>query len=107
MKKKKSKWTFAHVSDLGDEFKMPNLHDLYKKAQNTRANKREMYNRALNAALENLMSWERAARADGFDVVAVTDMFQGAPRPVFENGELRFVQAYGVIVREAKEGGAE
>jgi len=104
MKNKKSKWTFAHVSDLDNGFMMPNLDDLYKKALNTRDNKREMYERALNAALENLMSWERAAHADGFDVVAATDIFQGAPRPVYEYGSLRFVQAYGVQVVE---GGAE
>lgn len=103
MKNKKSKWTFAHVSDLDSGFKLPNLHDLYQKSLNSRESKREMYNRALNAALENLMSWERAARADGFDVVAATDIFQGAPHPVYENGELRFVQAYGVLVVEGGE----
>lgn len=100
MKNKKSEWTFAHVGDLDGEFKLPNLDDLYKKSLNMRDNKREMYNRALNAALENLMSWERAARADGFDVIAATDIFQGIPHPVYENGELRFVQAYGVQVVE-------
>ena len=106
MKNKKSKWTFAHVSDFGldDGFKMPSFEELYKKSLKSRDYKREMYNRALDAALENLMSWERAARADGFDVIAATDMFQGAPHPVFENGELRLVQAYGVQVVE---GGAK
>jgi hypothetical protein len=104
MKNKKSKWTFAHVSDLYSAFKLPNLHDLYKNSLNLRDSKREMYNRALNAALENLMSWERAARADGFDVICATDIFQGAPHPVYDNGEWRFVQAYGVQVVE---GGGE
>lgn len=100
MANKKSEWTFAHASDLDGSFTMPKLDDLYKKSLNLRGNKRQMYERALNAALENLMSWERAARADGFDVVAATDMFQGIPHPVYENGELRFVQAYGVRVVE-------
>ena len=104
MKIKKSGWTFAHVSDLDTRSMMFNSDDLYKKALNSRDNKRKMYECALNAALENLMSWERAVRADGFAVVAATDMFQGAPHPVFENGEPRFVQAYGVQVVE---GGAE
>lgn len=105
-KPKEKKWTFAAVRDeiaLGDFVShLPRFDDLYKRSLNSRETKRKMYQEALNAALENLMSWERVARADGFDIVCATDIFQGAPHPEInmKDGTVTFVQAYGVMVKE-------
>lgn len=100
MKNEKSKWTFAHVRGLDDELMMLNSGDPYKEALNLRDNKRDMYNKAINAALENLMSWERVIRADGFKIILATDIHQGAPHLEFTRGEPHFVQAYGAMVVE-------
>lgn len=102
-KPKGREWAFALVKDV-DIANMPilSLDGLYQKALNTRAAKRETYERALNAALENLCSWERLARADGFSVVPLTDTHNGSPHPVFDDDgrTIRFVQAYGVRVED-------
>ena len=106
MKNKDSKWTFAKVKDVDiAAFPMPSLDDLYRVSLNSREAKRKMLNDALNAALENLMSWERVARADGFVVECMTDAHNGEPHPVFEDCGIRFVQAYGVCVREPEKEG--
>lgn len=95
-------WCFAHECDFTPIADMPSLHDMYMEAMNSRDEKRKNYQRALSAALENLMSWERMARADGFAVRLTTDMGNGAPRPFFEGDKVTFVQAYGVVVDEAE-----
>lgn len=97
----KKKWTFAVECD---DIKLPSLSDLYEQSIKTRNAKRKMYNTALNAALKNLMMWEQAAAADGFEVICATDMHQGAPHPVFDNKKntVTFVRAYGVIVKDKK-----
>lgn len=110
-KGKNLQWTFAKVREDIEMCKLPplpSIGDLYKDALNTREAKHEMYQTALNAALENLFSWERAARADGFGVEAVLDMHNGAPHTVFsEDGQhVTFVQAYGVIVKDLEKGGS-
>jgi hypothetical protein len=81
------------------------MSKLYQRAMNMRDSKREMYERALNAALENLFSWERAARADGFVVETATDIYNGQPHPIFSTDGLHvtFVQAYGVRVTDEEE----
>ena len=58
-----SRWTFAKVTDadLAASVTMPSLDELYRKSLNSREHKREVFQTALNAALENLMSWERIA----------------------------------------------
>lgn len=78
------------------------MNELYRKALCAKDNRREIYERAINAALENLMSWERLAIADGYDVTPITDTGMGTPVPYFDGSEVRFVQSYGVKVREAK-----
>ena len=97
-------WAFALPKDVVDiaNVPMPSLDGLYQKALNTRTAKRETYERALNAALENLFSWERLARADGFSVIPLTDIHNGSPYPVFgdDGRTIRFVQAYGVMVKD-------
>ena len=105
MKNDNTKWVFADVKEC-DRLKMPTLpsfDDLYKKSLNSREAKREIYERALNAALENLFSWERVARADGFSVQTLTDVHNGNPHPVFnDDGTIQFVQAYGVHVKDER-----
>lgn len=104
-----SRWTFAKVTDadLAASVTMPSLDELYRKSLNSREHKRELFQTALNAALENLMSWERIARAEGFAVELITDIGQGKPHSVFDGTTVQFVQAYGARVYEAEEGGAE
>lgn len=106
MKSKDSKWTFAKVEDLdvAKSIAIPSLDELYRRALNSREAKLKLLNDAINAALENLMSWERVARAEGFVVECLTDAHNGEAHPVFEGCGVRFVQAYGVRVREAQEG---
>ena len=103
-----SKWTFAKAmdADLAASVTLPSLDELYRKSLNSREHKREVFQTALNAALENLMSWERIARAEGFAVELMTDIGQGAPHSVFDGDTIQFVQAYGARVYEPKEGGA-
>ena len=103
------KWTFAKMidTDLSSAMAMPSVSDLYRASLNSRETKRELFQRALEAALENLMSWERIARAEGFDVELVVDAGRGEPCVALDGDEVKFVQAYGVIVREAEEGGVE
>lgn len=93
-------WTFAKSYELS-AVKMPDVDKIYQEALNTRDNKRKMYDKAINAALENLMSWERMARADGFDVIVASDMHQGAPHPVFDGDKITFIQAYAAMVVES------
>lgn len=102
------KWTFAIACDDAELPKLPSIYDLYERAIGTRGNKQKMYQTALNAALENLMMWEQAAFADGFDVICATDTHQGLPYPVFDDktNTVSFVRAYGVMVRD-KEGAAQ
>jgi hypothetical protein len=101
---KNDKWCFGHIEDC--KVSIPSIPELYQRAMNNRECKREMYERALNAALENLLSWERAARADGFIVETVTDEHNGEPHPIFsaDGTHVTFVQAYGVIVKDQQEG---
>ena len=103
------KWTFANVEDLPCDClpTIPSLDSLYRDSLQSREGKKKILNDALNATLENLMSWERVAKAWGFDVEVCTDTGLGKPRPVFNGDTVSFVQAYGVIVRESEEGGAE
>lgn len=104
------KWTFAHVEECQASYlaTIPSFDSLYRESLLTREGKQEILNNALNAALENLMSWERVARAWGFDVEVFTDVGNGKPRPVFDGNTVSFVQAYGVRVIDAdkQEGGA-
>lgn len=104
-----SKWTFANVKEIRDELypTTPSLDDLYRKSLCTSEGKKIILQNALNAALENLMSWERVAKAWGFDVEVCTDTGLGKPQPEFDGNTIKFMQAYGVIVREHSEGGAE
>lgn len=105
----KAKWTFAKMidTDLSLAMTMPSVSDLYRASLNSRETKRELFQRALEASLENLMSWERIARSEGFDVELLVDAGRGEPRVALDGDEVKFVQAYGVLVREAEEGGAE
>ena len=96
-----TQWCFAAPTDF-KTWDAPSLYDRYIEAMNSRDEKRKNYQRALDAALENLMSWERMARADGFSVRLVTDGHNGAPFPVFEWDKITFMQAYGVFVEDAK-----
>ena len=99
------KWTFAKVLDKRiDPATMPSPLDLYRAALNSRESKQRILQDALSAALENLMSWERVARAWGFEVEVLTDTRLGQPVPVFEDCTLKFVQSYGVKVTKANEG---
>lgn len=77
----------------------------YEMALNQRENKRKMYETAMNAALENMLMWERMARADGFGVETLTDAYGGDVHPVvnYENGTVEFVQAYGVHVTDERQ----
>lgn len=105
------KWTFAKSEDCPVDF-LPTIHSLdslYRNSLQSKEGKKEILTVALNAALENLMSWERVAKAWGFDVEVFTDVGIGRPRPVFDGGTVTFVQAYGVRVIDAdkQEGGAE
>ena len=104
----KKRWAFAHAREdikLAEIPQIPSMYEMYRRAMNTRDSKRELYERALNAALENLFSWERAARADGFAVIAMTDEHNGALYPVFskDGTKVTFVQAYGVRVTDEEE----
>ncbi len=80
---------------------MPSLDELYRDSLQSKEGQKKILNDALNAALENLMSWERVAKAWGFDVEVFTDVGNGSPRPVFEGNTVCFVQAYGVRVIDA------
>ena len=108
MDNKKLKFSFGKILD--DELAKA-LYDgasldpdkLYRQALLTKKGKQSLYQKALEAALENLMSWERAAVADGFEVVPITDMSGGRPQPVIKGNEVCFVQSYGVLVRLAEE----
>lgn len=106
---KKGKWTFAKVidSDLASKMVMQSVSDLYRASLNSREAKRELFQRALDAALENLVSWEQIARAEGFDVEAVVDPERCSRQVVLDVDGLKIVQAYGVMVRDAKEGCAK
>jgi len=57
------RWTFAHTGDMCEDYlaRIPLTTDPYREALLSREGKEKMLNDALNAALENLMSWERAA----------------------------------------------
>lgn len=102
---KNAKWSFARQTGESELSTIPSISGLYQRAMNNRDCKREMYERALNAALENLFSWERAARADGFVIETATDTYNGTPHPVFSPDGLHvtFVQAYGVMVKDEKD----
>lgn len=100
---KNAKWNFAskvEKCDLSSILKMSELNQM-----NTRDRKRELYERAINAALENLLSWERAARADGF-VVDTVGIHDGDTHPIFSKDGLHvtFVKAYGVVVKDQRDG---
>lgn len=101
----KPEWTFATPMCPPRELaSIPRLDELYDRAIRTRESKRDMYEKALNAALENLVLWEMAARADGFEVKVLTDVHNGEPHPVFHpDGTVEFIQAYGVMVRDKEE----
>lgn len=102
---KEDHWQFAgFVKDirLAD---MLYSEKLYEMALNQRDNKRKMYETALNAALENILMWERMARADGFGVETLADAYGGKVHTVVhhENGTVEFVQAYGVRVTDERQ----
>lgn len=103
---KKDVWQFARfMKDLKiDDMLHP--EKLYEMALNQRENKRKIYETALNAALENMLMWERMARADGFGVEALSDAYGGKVYTVVhhETGTVEFVQAYGVHVTDEKQG---
>lgn len=101
---KNAKWNFGHIEECKISI-TPAMPELYIQAMNSRECKRERYERALNAALENLLSWERVARADGFIVETVMDIHNGEPHPIFskDGQHVTFVQAYGVVVKDQQE----
>ena len=103
------RWTFAHTEDMWEDYlaRLPPTTDPYREALLSREGKEKILNEALNAALENLMSWERVARAWGFEVEVLTDTGLGKPVPVLEGCTLKFVQSYGVKVTKANEGDAK
>ena len=103
----RSEWTFANVVHSFQLGTLTDPNELYKLALGTRENKRKMYEVAVNAALENIMSWERMARADGFRLVACTDINKGAPHPIVEGDVVKFVQSYGVAVVDEEVGNEE
>ena len=101
----KDDWQFARFMK---ELNMDDtLHPerFYEMALNQRENKRKMYETALNAALENILMWERMARADGFGVEALADAYGGKVHAVVhhENGTVEFIQAYGVRVTDERQ----
>lgn len=95
-------WTFAKTGETcADLLSAPfSPEDLYRESLRSREGKKMILSKALNAALENLMSWERVAKAWGFDVEVCTETGLGRPHPVFDGNTVNFVQSYGVIVRE-------
>lgn len=103
---KESHWTFARFMKDLKMNDMLNPERFYEMALNQRDNKRKMYEFAINAALENILMWERMARADGFGVVMLTDEYGGNVHPVFhyKEGTVEFIQAYGVHVTDEKQG---
>lgn len=100
---KKDKWNFASNVEELDLSTIPSMSELNQ--MNTRDRKRELYERAIDAALENLLSWERAARADGFVVDTVMGVHNGDAHPVFskDGRHVTFVKAYGAIVKDMQE----
>ena len=88
------KWTFAHREDMREDLlaMIPSPADLYREVLLSSEGKKAVLTSALNAALENLMSWERVARAWGFEVEVLTDTGLGKPVPVLEDHTLKFVQ---------------
>lgn len=106
MKNIEPDWKFAKAVtvDITQSLQPPSLDDLYRQSLNSREVKRDLFQTAMNAALENLMSWERMVRAEGFEVEVLTDIHNGSPFPVFEGDKVRFIQAYGVRVHEPEEG---
>ena len=97
-------WTFG--KKLANSIRVESLIDvgrLYEESLNHRKNRRKIYETSLNAALENLLSLERLARADGFDIKVLTSRKE-APYPVTsDNGQfVEFVQAYGVAVLDSR-----
>ena len=102
---KENHWTFAApLKELNIRDSL-NPQRIYEMAHNQRDNKRKLYETALNAALENLVMWERMARADGFDVETITDGHGGNVHAVIheESGTIEYVQAYGVRVKDERE----
>lgn len=103
----KKKWAFGFEIPGGidlESIPMPTqLNELYRQSLNCRETKRELLEKALNAALENLLSWERIAHAEGFSVKVLTDTWCGNHHAVFEENKVSFVQAYGVAVLDEQE----
>lgn len=101
----KDKWNFGQIEDDCKISIIPSMPELYIQAMNSREYKREMYERAINAALENLFLWERSARADGFVVDTVMGVHNGDAHPVFSKDGLHvtFMKAYGAIVKDMQE----
>lgn len=102
---KESNWTFA--TPLKELYIEDSLHPqkIYEMAHNQRDNKRKLYETALNAALENLVMWERMARADGFGVETIADGHGGNVHAVIhkERGTIEYVQTYGVHVKDERQ----
>lgn len=102
---KKDGWQFAKfMKELKiDDTQHPER--FYEMALGQRENKRKMYETAMNAALENMLMWERMARADGFGVEMLTHAYGGYVHPVVhhEKGTVEFVEAYGVRVTDERQ----
>lgn len=101
----KDDWQFARFMKelkIGDTL---NPEKFYEMALNQRENKRKMYEAAMNAALENILMWERMARADGFGIEMLTCAYRGNVHQVVhhEEGTVEFVQAYGVHVTDERQ----
>lgn len=101
-----AKWNFASRVEEHDLSTIPSMSELNIRDMNTRDCRRKLYERALNAALENLLSWERVARNDGFVVDTVMGIHDGDTHPIFSKDGLHvtFVKAYGVIVKDQRDG---
>lgn len=102
---KESHWTFATpLKELCIEDSL-NPQKIYEMVHNQRDNKRKLYETALNAALENLVMWERMARADGFGVETIADGHGGNVHAIIhkESNTIEYVQTYGVRVKDERE----
>lgn len=103
MSGKKDDWHFARFMKDVRIADMLHPEKFYEMALNQRESKRKMYEAAMNAALENILMWERMARADGFGVETLV----GNVHPVYhhENETIEYIQAYGVHVTDERQGG--
>ena len=95
----------AKVSELDLARSPMKYDDLYTLAFESRENKRKIYEKAMNAALDNLLMWEVVARGEGFDTQVI--MAAGDKTyPVLdkETGIIDLVRPHGIKVIDTRKG---